>query len=100
MLATQVPASRWDQRPVSEGTQGPIAYAVACQRVTLCKEGLPARTVWLVSKRTWVDEPTYAYDISNAPASTPLHTFVWLSGRRLAVEQSFEESKTELGLDK
>ena len=37
---------------VSEGTKGPIVYAFARQRVTLCKEGLPERTVWLVIKRT------------------------------------------------
>src|SRR5262249_11424936 len=51
-LAASLPASRWYQRTVSEGTKGPIAYAFARQRVTLCKEGLPDRTVWLVIKRT------------------------------------------------
>jgi SRSO17 transposase len=75
-LATQLPASRWYQRTVSEGTKGPIAYAFARQRVTLCKDGLPERTVWLVIKRTLGDEPTYSYYISNAPVSTPLRTFV------------------------
>ena len=30
---------------------------------------------------------------------TPLRTFVWLSGVRWAVEQCFEEGKTELGMD-
>lgn len=64
----------------------------------LCKEGWPDRTVWLVIKRTLGAEPSYAYAISNAPASTPLSTFVWLSGLRWAVEQAFEESKTELGM--
>jgi SRSO17 transposase len=67
--------------------------------VTLCKDGLPDRTVWLVIKRTLGPEPSYAYAISNAPASTPLRTLVWLSGLRWAVEQCFEESKTELGMD-
>ena len=38
------------------------------------------------------------YYISNAPASTPWHTFVWLSGVRWAIEQCFEEGKTELGM--
>jgi SRSO17 transposase len=52
-----------------------------------------------VIKRTRGDEPTYAYYISNAPVSTPLRTFVWLSGLRWAVEQCFEEGKTELGMD-
>jgi SRSO17 transposase len=98
-VATRLPASHWYRRKVSEGTKGPIEYAFARQRVTLCKDGLPDRTVWLVIKRTLGDEPSYAYAISNAPASTPLRTFVWLSGLRWAVEQCFEEGKTELGMD-
>ena len=97
-VAANLPASCWYQRKVSEGTKGPIVYAFARQRVTLCKEGLPERTVWLVIKRPLGDEPTYSYYISNAPASTPLRTFVWLSGLRWAVEQCFEEGKTELGM--
>src|SRR2546423_10978002 len=97
-LAAGLPASSWYQRTVSEGTKGPIAYAFARQRVTLCKEDLPDRTVWLVIKRSRGAGPTDAYYISNAPVSTPLRTFVWLSGVRWAVEQCFEESKTELGM--
>jgi SRSO17 transposase len=97
-VAASLPASSWHERTGSEGTQGPITYAFARQRVTLGKEGLPERTVWLVIKRTLGDEPTYSYAISNAPASTPLRTFVWLSGVRWAVEQCFEEGKTELGM--
>ena len=66
--------------------------------MTLCKDGLPERTVWLGIKRPRGPEPTYAYAISNAPLSTPLRTLVWLSGIRWAVEQCFEEGKTELGM--
>jgi SRSO17 transposase len=98
-LAASLPASRWYQRTVSEGTKGPIVYAFARQRVTLCKEGLPDRTVWLVIKRTVGPHPVYSSYISHAPASTPWRTFVWLSGVRWAIEQAFEESKTELGMD-
>lgn len=97
-LAASLPASHWYQRTVSEGPKGPIDYAFARQRVTLCKEGLPARTVWLVIKRTLGAEPTYSYYLSHAPVSTPLRTFVGLSGVRWAVEQCFEEGKTELGM--
>ena len=53
--------------------------------MTLCKDGLPERTVWLVIKRTTGVEKAYSYYISNAPASTPLRTFVWLSSVRWAV---------------
>jgi SRSO17 transposase len=44
-------------------------------------------------------KPTYTYYLSNAPMSTRLATFVWLSGLRWPIEQSFEETKTELGMD-
>src|SRR5215468_430774 len=98
-VAASLPASSWYRRQVSERTKGPIVYEFARQRVTLCKEGLPDRPVWLVLKRTVGAAPSYAYAISNAPASTPLSTLVWLSGLRWAVEQCFEEGKTELGMD-
>jgi SRSO17 transposase len=98
-FAANLPASSWSRRKVSEGTKGPIAYEFTRQRVTLSKGGLPDRTVWLVIKRTLGTEPRYAYAISNAPISTPLSTFVWLSGRRWAIEQCFAESKGEVGMD-
>jgi len=97
-LAANLPASSWYRRKVSEGTKGPIEYAFARQRVTLCKEGLPERTVWLVIKRTLGTTPAYSYYISNAPVSTPWRTVVWLSGVRWAIEQCFEEGKTALGM--
>ena len=56
-VAARLPASRWYRRKVSEGTKGPIEYNFARQRVTLCKDGLPDRTVWLVIKRTLGAEP-------------------------------------------
>jgi SRSO17 transposase len=97
-VAATLPAWQWYRRTVSEGTKGPIEYDFARHRVTLCKDGLPERTVWLVIKRTRGPEPAYAYAISNAPASPPFRTLVWLSGIRWAVEQCFEEGKTELGM--
>ena len=97
-LAARLPASSWYERTVSEGTTGPRTYAFARQRVTLCKEGLPERPVWLVLKRTVGRDPTSSSAISNAPARAPLRIFVWLSSLRWAIEQCFEEGKTELGM--
>jgi SRSO17 transposase len=97
-LAASLPSAGWYRRTVSEGTKGPIAYELSRKRVTLCKEGVPERTVWVVIKRTLGAHPTYAYSISNAPASTPLRLFVWFSGIRWAIEQCVEETKTELGM--
>lgn len=89
----------WYRRKVSEGTKGPIAYDFCKKRVTLSKDGLPWKTVWLVIRRTIGDVPTYTFFISNAPENTQLSTFVWLCGIRWAIEQCFEEGKTELGMD-
>lgn len=89
----------WSRRKVSEGTQGPIAYEFTKRQVTLCGDGLPVRTVWLVMKRTVGANPSSWYSISNAPVSTRLPLLVWLSGLRWAIEQGFEEAKPELGLD-
>lgn len=89
----------WYRRRVSEGTKGPIEYEFTKRRVTLCRDGLPGKTVWLIIRRTIGDAPSYSFFISNAPTGTRLKTFVWLSGIRWAIEQCFEETKTELGMD-
>jgi len=89
----------WYRRKVSEGTKGPIEYEFSKRRVTLSKDGLPWKTVWLLIRRTTGKTPSYSFFISNAPENTRLSTFVWLSGIRWAIEQCFEEGKTELGMD-
>jgi len=98
-LAQSLRPHVWYRRTVSEGSKGPIEYEFARKRVTLCKDGLPDRTVWLVIKGSVGTSPRSWYSISNAPASATLGLFVWLSGRRWAIEQGFEESKSELGMD-
>lgn len=98
-LANSINNYFWYRRKVSEGTKGPIEYEFTKRRVALSKKGIPDKTVWLIIKRTIEDNPSYSYYISNAPISTRLGTFVWLSGVRWAIEQCFEETKTELGMD-
>jgi SRSO17 transposase len=89
----------WYRRTVSEGTKGPVTYEFMKRRVVLCKDGQPDRTVWLIVRRTLGEGATYSYFISNAGRSTRLKTFVWLSGVRWAIEQCFEEAKSDLGMD-
>jgi SRSO17 transposase len=97
-LAQEIRRGAWYRRTVSEGTKGPIEYEFVRRRVVLCKDGQPTQTVWMVIKRTLGADPTYWYYISNAPMSTPLSRFVWLSSIRWAIEQCFGEAKTELGM--
>jgi SRSO17 transposase len=99
-LAKSIHNYFWYRRKVSEGTKGPIEYEFTKKRVILSKDELPDRSVWLIIRRTiGRGDRTYRYFISNAPVSTRLPTFVWLSGLRWPIEQCFEETKTELGMD-
>jgi SRSO17 transposase len=98
-LAKNINDYFWYRRKVSEGTKGPIVYEYTRRRVILSAAGLPQKTVWLLIRRTLDEEPKYSFFISNASASTKLKRLIWLSGLRWAIEQCFEETKTELGMD-
>jgi SRSO17 transposase len=98
-LAKNINDYFWYRRKVSEGTKGPIVYEFTRRRVILSADGLPQKTVWLLIRRTLGDDTQYSYFISNASSSARLKTLVWLSGLRWAIEQCFEEAKTELGMD-
>jgi SRSO17 transposase len=89
----------WYCRKVSEGTKGPKEYEFTKRQIVLSRDGLPGDHVWLIVRRTIGENPIYSYYISNAMVSTRMKLFVWLSGIRWAIEQSFEETKTELGMD-
>jgi hypothetical protein len=97
-VAAHLLASSWYDRKGSEGPKGPLEYAFARQRVTVCKEGLPERTVWLVITRTVGATPLDSSYSRNAPVSTPWRTCGWLRGVRWAMEPCFEEGKTALGM--
>ncbi len=88
----------WYRRTVSEGAKGPITYEFMKRRVVLAKDGEPGRVVWLIVRRNPEDKTNLSYFISNAGRSTRLKTFVWLSGIRWAIEQCFEEAKSDLGM--
>jgi SRSO17 transposase len=98
-LAKSINDFFWYRRKVSEGTKGPIEYEFTKRRVVLSKSNLPQKTVWLIIRRTIEKQPVYKFFLSNAGSSARLKLFVWLSGIRWAIEQCFEETKSELGMD-
>ena len=98
-LARNINDYFWYRRQVSEGTKGPIVYEFTRRRIILSAAGVPQKTVWLLIRRTLGDDPLCNFSICNASCSTRLKTLVWLSGLRWAIEQCFEETKTDLGMD-
>ena len=98
-LAMNINDYFWYRRKVSEGAKSTIEYEFTKRRIILSNNGLPQKTLWLIIRRTIEDPPVYKYYLSNAPTSAKLSLFVWLSGIRWAIEQCFEETKSELGMD-
>jgi SRSO17 transposase len=98
-LAKNTNSFFWYRRKVSEGTKGPIVYEFTRRRVRISADGLPQKEVWVIIRRSIGKKPEYSFFISNASTSARLPLFVWLSGIRWAIEQCFEETKSELGMD-
>lgn len=96
-LAAALPSSAWSQQTIKTGSKGPIVADFACLRVVTAHAGLPGPDYWLILRRQPDTAELKTY-LSNAPANTPQHTFVWLSGRRWPLETCFEEGKQEVGL--
>jgi SRSO17 transposase len=89
----------WYRLKVFEGTKEPIVYEFTKKQIVLARDGLPENDVWLIIRRTLGENPLCSYYISNAIGNTRLKCFAWLIGVRWAIEQCFEEAKTELGMD-
>jgi len=75
-----------------------MVEALARTRVTLWQDGLPERTVGLVSQRTVGVQKTDADSSSKAPVSPPVRTLVGLSGVRWAIAPCCAEAQPERGL--
>lgn len=98
-LAETLPASAWRRHTLREGAKGPLVADIAWVRAVAVRDGLPGPAVWVVLRRSLGPVPELKVFLSNAPADTPLATFVRLCAGRWPVERAIEEAKGELGLD-
>ncbi len=97
LVAAQLPREAWQQYTIKEGSKGPIVADFAALRVINARHNLPGHEVWLICRRDIISNE-HKYYLSNAPADTPLTTFVWLSGLRWPIETCFEGGKLDIGL--
>jgi SRSO17 transposase len=104
-IAATLPASRWTRLSAGDGTKGPRWYDWAyVELADLEAAEFSAATdpAWwtrgLLIRRTLTDG-AMAFFTTWCPKGTPLEVLVRVEGRRWAIEDAFETSKTELGLD-
>jgi SRSO17 transposase len=101
-LALSLPARAWRRVTWRNGTNRPWAARFAALRVTPANEWRNRRLapeVWLLCEQDLGLTPRIKYFFVNLPATTALKQLVHLAHQRWAIEQQYQELKTELGLD-
>ena len=88
-IAASRPMADWQRRSAGAGTKGPASMAV---RRTMCGPG------GLLIRRH-IAGGALAFFLTWCPAGTPLAKLVAVEGHRWSIEDSFETTKNELGLD-
>src|SRR4029453_14820867 len=96
-LAAEVPAEQWERRSAGEGAKGPRVYDWT--RVPMRPLREPGWEYWLLVRRSLSDPTDLAYYVCFSPQGTPLAELVREAGTRWAIEEGFESTKGEVGLD-
>jgi SRSO17 transposase len=98
-LAARAPISAWKQRSCGDGVKGPRLYdwALATLPDTGTAEHGYAR--WLLIRRSIADPNELAYYLCYGPADTPDEELIRVAGTRWAIEECFQTSKGQVGLD-
>ena len=98
-MLESLPASAWKRLSLMRGEKGPRRYDWAAVRLVTAVAGLDSEELWLLARRS-IDSPEeIAYYLSNAPATTPIEDIARVAMQRYTIEQCFEETKSELGID-
>lgn len=95
-LIASLRANAWRTRTAGAGTKGDRRYSWARTRING-----PAETGehWLLARRSLKDPADLAYYICHGPNRVSLAELVRIAGARWAIEETFQTSKGETGLD-
>jgi len=91
-LVAVLPGHAWQTLSCGEGAKGPRLYDWALIDTTS-----PAHR--LLVRRSLIDPSQLAYFICHSPAGAPLPVLVAIVGTRWTVEECFQATKNEVGLD-
>ena len=96
-IKTQVPIDAWTEISVAAGTKGPRVFDWAALTINH-----PHGRAWqrfLLRRRSRSKAGEITAYLVFGPADTPLEEMARIAGRRWAIEESFAQSKSEVGLD-
>lgn len=96
-LIDEVDPGAWRRLSCGDGAHGPRFYDWAAVDIRPLRE--PGAGHWLLARRSISDPTEIAYYICFAEAQTSLEELARVAGSRWAVEECFQASKNETGLD-
>ena len=96
-LIAALPASAWRTRSAGNGSKGDRRYGWARARINGARD-LDA-AYWLLARRSLTAPTDIAYYLTHAPKRVALADLARVAGARSAIEESFQTSKGQTGLD-
>jgi SRSO17 transposase len=96
-LIATLPATAWRTRSAGNGSKGDRRYAWARARINGARD--PEVEYWLLARRSLADPTEIAYYLCHGPKRVALADLARAAGARWAIEETFQTSKGETGLD-
>ncbi|TFD45803.1 IS701 family transposase [Cryobacterium sp. TMT1-2-1] len=96
-LIAALPATAWRTRSAGNGSKGDRRYAWARARINGARD--PDAEYWLLARRSLSDPTDIAYYLTHGPKRVALADLARAAGARWAIEESFQTSKGQTGLD-
>jgi SRSO17 transposase len=104
-MVASIKDDQWQRLSAGDGAKGPRLYdwaRIALERLTWLGLGPgeePRWEHWLLVRRSIEKPEELAYYVVFCPVDTELQELVQVAGRRWTIEESFEITKDEVGLD-
>jgi SRSO17 transposase len=96
-LIAALPATAWRTRSAGTGSKGDRRYAWARARINGARD--PDAEYWLLARRSLTDPTDIAYYLTHGPKRVALAELARAAGARWAIEETFQTSKGQTGLD-
>src|SRR6266700_3602720 len=99
LVAALLPEEAWVVLSAGEGSKGPRLYEWAWLQVSEETKAASGRASWVLIRRSLSDRSQRAYYRASGPAQTTLPELVRVTGSRWQIEEGYEQTKGEVGLD-
>jgi SRSO17 transposase len=99
LMAALLPKMAWVVLSAGEGSKGPRLYEWAWLQLPEEREAPNEHARWVLIRRSLSDPSERAYYRAYGPADTQLAELVSVAGGRWHIEEGYEQTKGEVGLD-